>query len=183
MSLQLGREKESLSQKRIKRRLGKQQVEGKDFRLLDEVRYIQQRAAVHDGRIITLGQLILFSTETGDAWLLDTEDRLATRIAQDGVSLPIHIEDIDTSFSVEWKGGYRVRHRLHLCRQGHRKSSKHSWLPNRSSFLIHMSQKFQICLARVRSLTSRAGEEFWDRRGSRSVAARMERTADAALNC
>src|SRR3982751_5613384 len=64
--------------------------------------------AVHDGRIITLGQLILFSTETGDAWLLDTEDRLATRIAQDGVPLPIHIEDTDTSFSVEWKGGYRV---------------------------------------------------------------------------
>ena len=70
-----------MSQKRIKRRLGKQQVEGKDFRLLDEVRYIQQRAAVHDGRIVTVGQLILFSTETGDAWLLDTEDRLATRIA------------------------------------------------------------------------------------------------------
>src|SRR3954463_15587357 len=112
----------------------------------------QQRAAVHDGRLVTLGQLILFSTETGDAWLLDTEDRLATRIAQDGVSLPIHIEDIDTSFSVEWKGGYRVRHRLHLCRQGHRKSSKHSWLPNRPSFLIHMIQKFQICLARLLSL-------------------------------
>src|SRR3954468_12572673 len=70
---------------------------------LDEVRYIQQRAAVHDGRLVTLGQLILFSTETGDAWLLDTEDRLATRIAQDGVPLPIHIEDTDTSFSVEWK--------------------------------------------------------------------------------
>src|SRR3954466_2692374 len=68
----------SLSQKRIKRRLGKQQVEGKDFRLLDEVRYIQQRAAVHDGRLVTLGQLILFSTETGDCGLLDTEDRLAT---------------------------------------------------------------------------------------------------------
>lgn len=97
-----------MSQKRIKRRLGKQQVEGKDFRLLDEVRYIQQRAAVHDGRIVTLGQLILFSTETGDAWLLDTEDRLATRIAQAGVPLPIHIEDTDTSFSVEWKGGYRI---------------------------------------------------------------------------
>src|SRR3954452_21035216 len=42
------------------------------------------------------------------AWLLDTEDRLATRIAQDGVPLPIHIEDTNTSFSVEWKGGYRV---------------------------------------------------------------------------
>src|SRR3954453_4383859 len=81
---------------------------GQGLPSISEVRYIQQRAAVPDGRLVTLGQLILFSTETGDAWLLDTEDRLATRIAQEGVPLPIHIEDTDTSFSVEWKGGYRV---------------------------------------------------------------------------
>lgn len=97
-----------MGQKKIKRRLGKQQVEGKDFRLSDEVRYIQQRAAAHDGRIVTFAQLVLFSTETGDAWLLDTEDYLATRIAQDGDPLPIHIEDTDTSFSLEWKGEYRI---------------------------------------------------------------------------
>src|SRR3954454_23965976 len=94
--------------KTIKRGPGKRIVEDKGFRLADEVRYIQRRAAYYDGRIVTLGQLILFSTKTGDAWLLDTEDRLATGIAQEGVPLPIHIEDTDTSFSVEWKGGYRV---------------------------------------------------------------------------
>src|SRR3954463_9698020 len=140
----------------------------------------QQRAAVHDGRLVTLGQLILFSTETGDAWLLDTEDRLATRIAQDGVSLPIHIEDIDTSFSVEWKGGYRVRHRLHLCRQGHRKSSKHSWLPNRPSFLIHMIQKFQICLARseqnVRCCSNGTRELDWSGDRTQSLPAPQSNT-------
>jgi hypothetical protein len=52
-------------------------VEGKSLRLADEVRYIQRRAAIRDGRIVTIGQLILFSTETGDAWLLDPADRLA----------------------------------------------------------------------------------------------------------
>jgi hypothetical protein len=31
------------------------------------VRYIQRRAADRDGRIVTIGQLVLFSTETGDA--------------------------------------------------------------------------------------------------------------------
>jgi hypothetical protein len=46
-------------------------VEGKSFRLADEVRYIQRRAADYDSRIVTIGQLILFSTKTGDAWLLD----------------------------------------------------------------------------------------------------------------
>ncbi len=55
---------------------GKRWVEGKDFRLADEVRYIQNQAAEHDGRVVTLGQLVLFSTDTGDAWLLDVTDQL-----------------------------------------------------------------------------------------------------------
>jgi hypothetical protein len=46
-------------------------VEGKNFRLADEARYIQRRAAERHGRVVTVGQLVLFSTETGDAWLLD----------------------------------------------------------------------------------------------------------------
>jgi len=53
--------------KAIKRGPGKRIVEDKGFRLADEVRYIQRRAAYYDGRIVTLGQLILFSTKTGDA--------------------------------------------------------------------------------------------------------------------
>ena len=57
-------------------------VDGKSFRLADEVRYIQRRAAEHDGRIVTIGQLVLFSTETGDAWLLDPPDHLAARLAR-----------------------------------------------------------------------------------------------------
>src|SRR6516164_6458202 len=54
-------------------------VEGRSFRLADEVRYIQRRAAEHDSRIVTIAQLVLFSTQTGDAWLLDSTDRLALR--------------------------------------------------------------------------------------------------------
>ena len=83
-------------------------MEGKSFRLADEVRYIQRRAADHDGRIVTVGQLVLFSTETGDAWLLDPADRLAARLARDGESEPIHIEESDTTFAIGWKGRYRI---------------------------------------------------------------------------
>src|SRR5438105_6610935 len=68
--------------KTIKRGLGKRIVEGKSFRLADEVRYIQRRAADYDSRIVTIGQLILFSTKTGDAWLLDPADQLAAFIVQ-----------------------------------------------------------------------------------------------------
>jgi hypothetical protein len=66
-------------------------VDGKTFRLADEVRYILRRAAEHDGRVVTIGQLILFSTETGDAWLLDPSDQLAARLARDGDPEPFHI--------------------------------------------------------------------------------------------
>ena len=83
-------------------------MEGKSFRLANEVRYIQRRAADHDSRILTIGQLVLFSTETGDAWLLDPADQLAARLARDGQSEPIHIEETDTTFAIGWKGRYRI---------------------------------------------------------------------------
>lgn len=97
-----------MSRFRIKRGSGKQRVQGKDFRLADEVRYIQRRAAQCDGRIVTVGPLLLFSTETGDAWMLDPADRLAAPIARDGDALSVHIEDTDTKFAVAWKGIYRI---------------------------------------------------------------------------
>jgi hypothetical protein len=92
----------------IKRGPGKRLVDGKSFRLADEVRHIQRRAARHDGRVVTIGQLVLFSTETGDAWLLDASDQLAARLARDGGPEPIHIEETDTTFAIGWKGHYRI---------------------------------------------------------------------------
>jgi hypothetical protein len=91
-------------------------VDGKNFRLADEVRYILRRAAEHDGRVVTIGQLVLFSTETGDAWLLDPSDQLAARLARDGDPEPFHIEENETTFTIDWKGSYRIDIRLHGSR-------------------------------------------------------------------
>src|SRR5215831_11653310 len=74
--------------KRIKRGLGKRMVDGKSFLLADEVRYIQRRAAEHDERIVTVGQLVLFSTETGDAWLLDALSRAGLRLSPAIIASP-----------------------------------------------------------------------------------------------
>jgi hypothetical protein len=92
----------------IKRGPGKRRVDGKNRRLADEVRYVRRCAARHHGRIVTLGQLILFATETGDAWLLDKEDGLAAALARDGDPEPVHIEETDANFTIEWKGQYRI---------------------------------------------------------------------------
>jgi len=87
---------------------GKRLLDGKSFRLADEVRHIQRRAARYDGRIVSIGQLVLFATETGDAWLLDPSEQLAARLAHDGDPEPIHIEETDTTFAIGWKGHYRI---------------------------------------------------------------------------
>ena len=54
---------------------GSRLIRGKDFRLGDEIHSIQQRAAARDGRIVKIGQRVLFSTTTGDAWLLGPGDQ------------------------------------------------------------------------------------------------------------
>ena len=97
-----------MGQKKIRRGPGQREISGKDFRLAEEVRYIQRRAAECDARFVTVGPLALFSTDTGDAWLLDPADHLAARIAKDGAAEPLHFEETDTSFAIEWKGNYRI---------------------------------------------------------------------------
>ena len=92
----------------MKHQPGKRQIAGKDFHLAEEIRYIQRRAAEHDGRFVTVGSLALFSTDTGDAWLLDPEDHLAARLARDGDPEELYFEETDTSFAIGWKGKYQV---------------------------------------------------------------------------
>ena len=97
-----------MGSKRIIRGPGKRAIAGKDFTLADEIRYIQRRAAEHDGRWVTVGPLVLFSTESGDAWVLDPADRLAARLARDGDPEDLYFEDSQTRFAIGWKGHYRV---------------------------------------------------------------------------
>jgi hypothetical protein len=80
----------------------------RQLRLADEIRSIQRRAAAHDGRVVTADQLVLFSTETGDAWLLDPSDHLAARLARDGDPELIALEETDTTFKIAWPGNYRI---------------------------------------------------------------------------
>jgi hypothetical protein len=118
----------------IRRGAGKRRVDGKSLRLADEVRYIQQCAADHDGRVVTVGQLVLFSTETGDAWLLDPADQLAARLARNGDPEPIRIEENDTTFAIGWKGPLSHRRpRLHLRGSRYRSALNHPWLSDASA--------------------------------------------------
>jgi hypothetical protein len=94
--------------KKIKRGSGKRNINGKDFKLADEIDYIQSRAAQYDGRLVSVGPLVLFSTDTGDAWLLDPTDRLAARLASNGDPELLYFEETETNFAIGWKGNYRI---------------------------------------------------------------------------
>ena len=78
-----------------------------NFRITAEIRSIQNRAAEHDGRIVSLGPLLLFATDTGDAWILDHADHLASRLARDGEPLDVYVEDSEVKYAIAWKGRYR----------------------------------------------------------------------------
>lgn len=97
-----------MGRKTIKRRTGQTAIAGKDFRLAEEIDYIQGRATERTGRLVTVGPLVLFSTETGDAWLLDPADHLAARLARDGDPEEIYFEETETSFAIGWKGNYQI---------------------------------------------------------------------------
>jgi hypothetical protein len=79
-----------------------------EFRVAKEVRYIQRRAAARDGRIVAIGPLVLFSTGTGDAWVLDPDDHLAGRVARDGEPEPIAFVENSRTFAISWPGSYRI---------------------------------------------------------------------------
>ena len=97
-----------MGRRTIKRGPGKRPIDAKDFVLAEEIEYIQRRAAEHDGRFVSLGPLALFSTETGDAWLLDAEDYLAARLARDGDPEDLHFMETDTQFAIDWKGKFQI---------------------------------------------------------------------------
>jgi len=96
-----------VGRRKIRRGPGQREISGKDFRLADEIRYIQRRAAAYDGRFVTAGLLALFSTDTGDAWLLDPADHLAACLARGGDPEPVK-----GGVKLDRWGGEKVDHSL-----------------------------------------------------------------------
>jgi hypothetical protein len=103
-----------VNRKKIKGGPGRQVVAGKHLRLAQEIKYIQRRAAEYDARFVAVGPLVFFSTETGDAWILDPSDQLAARLARDGDPEPIEFQETDTNFAIGWKGYYRIEGRAFI---------------------------------------------------------------------
>ena len=58
--------------------------------------------------VVVLGSLVFFSTETGDAWILDTEDNNALPLMHDMQEQDVTINEADGFFEIGWQGTYRI---------------------------------------------------------------------------
>ncbi len=90
--------------KRKKRVLSRRQIS-----MTGEADYIVGKAQERDARVVTLGSIIFFSTDTGDAWTLDPEDGLALCLARDGARQGYMILETESSFQIEWNAQYEIQ--------------------------------------------------------------------------
>jgi hypothetical protein len=96
--------------------------------------FVQARALTTTDASSRIGQLALFSTETGDAWLLDRTDFLAARLAGNGEAEPIQIVEtaahvchrMEGQLSHQWPG-------VRLFGSGYRSRHYHPRIPNRQT--------------------------------------------------
>ena len=73
----------------------------------EEARRIQEKAQEGQARVVRLGQMVFFSTETGDAWMLDPGGR-AVCLARDGEPRSISIQETTTNLAIEWNADYEI---------------------------------------------------------------------------
>ncbi|MDQ3620958.1 MAG: SEC-C domain-containing protein [Verrucomicrobiota bacterium] len=90
------------------------EVRGDETDFTTEARAIQRKALDGQTSIVRLGEILFFSTESGDAWMLDVNDGEAACLARDYEKWPIPILETETSFSVEWSASYAIRGELFI---------------------------------------------------------------------
>jgi len=96
------RKKSNISRSKNKK-LNREQIS-----IIGESNYIINRAQNYESRVVSLGSLIFFSTETGDAWILDYKDGLALCLARVGEKQPFRIVETPEKFAIEWNVNYQI---------------------------------------------------------------------------
>ena len=88
------------------------------MRITREAEYIIDCAKRSDARLVSLGQLIFFSTRGGDAWVLDPEDKLALCLARQGETQQYRIMETETTFAIEWAATYIIEEGAFIVLEG-----------------------------------------------------------------
>ena len=97
--------------------------------ITDEAKYIAQCAVACDARLVSLMGLVLFSTETGDAWMLDIEDGYAMRLTRGGVPQKYCILETTTSLQIPWDSRYLIEGERFVVTDNHGQITEYLGFP------------------------------------------------------
>ncbi len=75
---------------------------------------IKEAAQEKKRLVMTSGVLILFSTEEGDAWLLETTEQDALQLMNQGKELDVLIEENPETTTVEWSHTFKLKKKLFI---------------------------------------------------------------------
>jgi SEC-C motif len=85
----------------------------------EEARRIQGRALGGEASIVRLGQIVFFSTESGDAWMLDPADGYAVCLARDFAPRLIPIQETPARLEIGWDANYKIEGDAFTVTEGH----------------------------------------------------------------
>ncbi len=74
-----------------------------------EVAFILGCAEKGDARLVKIGSLVFFSTEDGDAWMLDPADSLALCLRWRGERQEFSNHESPERFEIQWDGRFEIR--------------------------------------------------------------------------
>ena len=77
----------------------------------NEVEKIQENACAKNAAVLALGVFVLFSTTSGDAWLLEVTDMDAIQVAQGGEKLAVQIEENPETIEINWTHKFEVKNK------------------------------------------------------------------------
>ncbi|MFH0938773.1 MAG: hypothetical protein V1899_05790 [Planctomycetota bacterium] len=83
-------------------------ISREQINISSEADYIVKRAQNHDGCAVALNDIVFFSTENGDAWMLDPQDQLALCLARDGIRQDYVIVETASNFHIAWDAQYNI---------------------------------------------------------------------------
>jgi len=76
-----------------------------------EVKKIQQAAVDGKSEVRTIGVFVLFSTDGGDAWLLELTEMDALLVAQGGKAINVEIVESAETLEINWSHRFAVKNR------------------------------------------------------------------------
>ena len=79
-----------------------------ELNIFIEIEYILRCTQNKDSKIVKLNELLLFSTDTGDAWILDVDDKKAICLMKNFEKQNYNIFDNPKQFGIEWKYKYII---------------------------------------------------------------------------